>query len=250
MNKLEKNMKKDDAKNIHEGHRQRLGDLFSAVGVDALSDVQAVEYFLTYIFPRGDVNPLAHKLLDEFGDFAHIVDADESELLRIDGLNKRSVQKISNFSELFYYYRTAKTRKKTKVRCRADIIDIVEDFLRFQETENMILLALSAGNVVTHKKIINLDSTKQVSISMKDLAFFLTSSKPTSCVIAHCHPYGKATPSSTDDESFSEIQNFCNACGINFIDSYIVGDDGVFSQREDKLVRTYSDSQQLKDEML
>lgn len=35
-------------------------------------------------------------------------------------------------------------------------------------------------------------------------------------------------------------------CGVNFVDSYIVGDDGVFSQVEDKLVRTYCDLEELK----
>lgn len=53
-------MKSDDEKNIHEGHRQRLLDLAISAGVDNMSEVQVMELFLTYIFPRGDVNPLAH----------------------------------------------------------------------------------------------------------------------------------------------------------------------------------------------
>ena len=55
-------MKTNDG-NLHEGHRARLLDLALNAGVDNMSDIQVVEFFLTYIFPRGDVNPLAHRLL-------------------------------------------------------------------------------------------------------------------------------------------------------------------------------------------
>ncbi|MBR1890554.1 MAG: hypothetical protein IJ817_02570 [Clostridia bacterium] len=239
-------MEKKGEKNVHSGHRERLTELFSRVGSDNVSDVQAVEYFLTYIFPRGDVNPLAHRLLDEFESFSQIIDASVEDLMRIDGINKRSAQKIANFSELFYYYTTAKMGRKTKVSCKADIISIVEDYLRFRNTENMILLGISAGNIITHKRRIKSDSSGQVSISMTNLAAFLASAKPASFVIAHCHPYGKATPSANDDNAFLSVKGLCNSCGVNFIDSYIVGEDGVYSQSENKLVRIYCDVEQLK----
>ena len=237
---------KSEGKNIHAGHRERLNELVSNAGVDALSDVQAVEYFLTYIFPRGDVNPLAHRLLDEYESFSHIIDAGWEDLMRIDGINKRSAQKIANFGEMFYYYTSAKMRKKLKVSCKADIIDVVEDYLRFRNTENMVLLGISASNIITHKRRIKSNSSGQVSISMAELASFLTASKPASLVVAHCHPYGKATPSANDEEAFFAIRGLCNSFGINLVDSYIVGEDGVYSQEDNKLVRAYCDVEQLK----
>ena len=201
---------------------------------------------MTYIFPRGDVNPLAHKLLDEYESFTHIIDAGWEDLMRIDGVNKRSAQKIANFSEMFYYYTSAKMRKKLKVSCKADIIDVVEDYLRFRNTENMILLGISAGNFVTHKRRIDSKNSGQVSMSITELASFLAAAKPAALVIAHCHPYGRATPSQNDKEAFFTVKSLCNTCGVNLIDSYIVGEDGVFSQEANKLVRTYCDIEQLK----
>lgn len=75
-------MKKKE-KISHEGHRERLLNLVYNVGLENVSEVQAVEYFLTYVFPRGDVNPLAHTLLNRFGNFANIVDADYNELIKL-----------------------------------------------------------------------------------------------------------------------------------------------------------------------
>jgi len=240
-------MKKTDEKNVHAGHRERLTELISKAGIDAVSDVQAVEYFLTYIFPRGDVNPLAHALLEEYGSLTNIVDAGAEDLVRVKGINKRAAQKIANFGEMFFYYTTSKMGRKTAVSCRADIIDVVEDCLRFRNTENIILLGISAGNYITHKRRIDSRNSGQASMSMTELAAFLAMAKPAALVVAHCHPYGKATPSENDDNAFSAIKNLCFTCGVNLIDSYIVGEDGVFSQSANKLVRTYVDIEQLKD---
>ena len=237
-------MKKE--RNIHAGHRERMNDLVANAGFDNLSDVQAVEYFLTYIFPRGDVNPLAHRLLEEYENFTNIIDAGAEDLMRIEGINKRSAQKIANFGEMFFYYTTAKMKKKIKVKSKGDIIDIVEDYLRFRNTENMILIGISAGNFVTHKRRIKSSSAGQISISMTELASFLAAAKPASLVIAHCHPYGKSLPSANDENAFKAVKDLCFACGVNFIDSFIVGDDGVFSQRDEKLVRAYCDIESLK----
>ena len=114
-------------KNIHDGHRARLVDLATNAGVDAMSDVQVVEFFLTYIFPRGDVNPLAHRLLNKFETFNQIVEADINDLMTVDGINERSAKKIKLFKDLFFYFTTAKMGKKFVVNCKADIISVVAD---------------------------------------------------------------------------------------------------------------------------
>ena len=94
------NKRNDDVS--HSGHRLRLTELIAKSGIENVSNVQAVEYFLTYIIPRGDVNPLAHRLLDKFENFGNIIDASENELMQVKGINKRSASKIKLFSELMF----------------------------------------------------------------------------------------------------------------------------------------------------
>lgn len=239
-------MKTNDG-NLHEGHRARLLDLALNAGVDNMSDIQVVEFFLTYIFPRGDVNPLAHRLLKEYETFAQIVDADVNDLMRIDGINERAAKKIALFGELFYYYTSAKMGRKYIVKNIGDIIDVIEDHLRFRTTENMLILAISAGNIITHKRRINMHNSSTVGIPVLELTKFMATSKPVSLVVAHCHPYGKAVPSEEDKEGFDMINNLCMTCGVNLIDSYIVGEEGVYSMKDNQIVRHYYDIEQLKE---
>ena len=237
-------MKNDDVS--HDGHRKRLLDLVVNAGIDNMSDIQIVEYMLTYIFPRGDVNPLAHRLLDTYGNLTNIIDASSTDLMTVKGINERSAKKISMLGELFYAYSTAKLRKKCKVDCKADVLDIVEDVLRFRTTENLLLLGFSVANYLCGKKRINLYQNNEVSIPIMELTAFLSSVKPASLVVAHCHPYGIAEPSASDLNGFKIVEKICFDCGVNLIDSYIVGENGVYGQREGKLVRTYFDIDDLK----
>ena len=92
----------DDEKNIHAGHRGRLLDTVCNAGIETLSSVQAMEFILTYIFPRGDVNPLAHRLLDKFGNIASVLDAEESELMTVRGIGERAAKLIRQLTEIFF----------------------------------------------------------------------------------------------------------------------------------------------------
>lgn len=83
----------DNSDVSHDGHRARLLETAVNGSLDILSEIQQVEFMLTYIFPRGDVNPLAHRLLDAYGSLGGILDADFYTLKGIKGINDRSAKK-------------------------------------------------------------------------------------------------------------------------------------------------------------
>lgn len=234
-----------EEKNIHEGHRERLLETVLNCGLENVSPIVAVEYFLTYIFPRGDVNPLAHRLLDAFTNFAHIVEADVADLMTIKGINERSAKKIHMFCDLFHFYIESRMTKGIVINSRGEAYDLVEDLLRSRNEENLFLIALSRSGRVLRKKRFQSKSDVSVNISVLDLTAFLSSVKPNALIVAHCHPFGKATPSRADDESYCVIEKVCKTCGVDFLDSIIVGEDGAYSQKEEQYVRKFDDSRKV-----
>ena len=53
---------------IHSGHRERMKEQILGKRRRWFNDHQLLELFLFYcIIPQGDVNPLAHELLNRFG---------------------------------------------------------------------------------------------------------------------------------------------------------------------------------------
>ena len=97
-----------EEKNIHAGHRSRLLQTVVTAGLENISSVQAMEFILTYIFPRGDVNPIAHRLLDKFGSIGGVLDANVTDLMTINGIGERAAQMLSQLTEVFFLYTTCK----------------------------------------------------------------------------------------------------------------------------------------------
>ena len=80
----------DKTPSIHSGHRQRLRKTALEAGIDELSDIQALELLLFYAIPRRDTNELAHRLINHFGSYSAVLNADYHKLLEVDGIGKNA----------------------------------------------------------------------------------------------------------------------------------------------------------------
>jgi len=49
--------------NLHTGHREHLLKRFQEEGLDTFEDQQILELLLFHVIPRGDTNPIAHRLI-------------------------------------------------------------------------------------------------------------------------------------------------------------------------------------------
>ena len=79
---------------IHDGHRQRKKQQFLQQGLDGFTDIQALELLLFYARARGDVNPLAHALIDAFGSLKGVLEARPEQLLRVSGMTQTKTSLI------------------------------------------------------------------------------------------------------------------------------------------------------------
>src|SRR5579871_1650617 len=73
------------------GHRQRLKERFLAGEPSAHGDEVLLELLLTYAIPRIDVQPLARRLVAQFGSLRAVLGAERSELARVHGLGEAAV---------------------------------------------------------------------------------------------------------------------------------------------------------------
>ena len=87
--------KVNNEKCVHDGHRKRLLDTVNAVGLIGLSDIQALEFILFFIIPRGDVNPLAHRLLDRFKNVPTVLDASVEDLMEVKGVGETAAKRYT-----------------------------------------------------------------------------------------------------------------------------------------------------------
>lgn len=58
---------------MHDGHRKRMRERFRKEGLEGFAPHEVLELLLFYARARGDVNPLAHRLLDTFGSLSGVL---------------------------------------------------------------------------------------------------------------------------------------------------------------------------------
>jgi DNA repair protein RadC len=88
----------------HDGHRQRLKERFKRQDLDGFNAINALELILFYSVPRKDTNPLAHRLLDRFGNIANVFEASYEELMTVQGNTDNTavlLKLMLSFSVLF-----------------------------------------------------------------------------------------------------------------------------------------------------
>ena len=82
--------------NIHAGHRERMRERFiHDKGFENFEDHQILELLLYYSKTRGDTNPLAHELLDQFGSLKGVLEARPEQLMQVNGIGEQQATLIS-----------------------------------------------------------------------------------------------------------------------------------------------------------
>ena len=79
---------------VHEGHRQRMRERFCREGLDGFADHEVLELLLFDCIPNGNVNPLAHDLLDAFGSLHGVLEAQPEQLMAVKGVGVRTATGI------------------------------------------------------------------------------------------------------------------------------------------------------------
>ncbi len=238
---------------IHAGHRERLFNLAFEVGLDKLSKIQTLETILCYIFPRGDVNPLAHRLLDHFGSLSAVLEADVNDIARVKGMGITSAKKLHLLSDINLVYALDKMKVNPKFESFADVYDYVENLLRFKNVEELYFIAVGANKACINTKLFARGTINMVGISINDLMLYLASTKAHALIIVHNHPNGNCKPSLQDQTAYERLKSMTEMANCQLLDCLIVGTDGLYSLENKSIARVYlndeNDKFNLLDEM-
>lgn len=225
--------------NIHRGHRVRLINTVDKCGLDGLSDIQVLEFFLFFVFPRVDVNPLAHRLLDKYKSISGVLEASVDDLKTVKGMGDVSAKKLHSFPRMFDMYMLDKSTRPLKKSSKSDIFDTIEGILRFKNTENLLLIAMNQRGEYLGERIFQKGSYDRIVIEQKDIALFVMNYHASGVVIAHNHPNGSIMPSRNDLISHEELMRRFEFGGVELIDNLIVGYDGIYSLKDKEVKRSF-----------
>lgn len=237
---MKETTKSENGKCIHDGHRKRLTQTVNSVGLDGLSKIQVLEYILFFIFPRGDVNPLAHRLLDRFENIQTVLEASIEDLMEVKGVGETAAQKIHSLLEIFYYYTNEKL-KSQPLKSLGDFLDYAEQMLRYRAEEELHIFGVNTSGEIVQGRCLAKGNLSMVGIEMRDIALYISTFKVPGAFLVHNHPGGSCIASKQDELSFIKMKGVFNFAGCRLIDSLIIGKDGIYSMERQTTIRVFSE---------
>lgn len=201
--------------NPHAGHRERMRKIILTGGIDSLPDHMVLEYILFYCLPRRDTNALAHALIDRFGSLRAVMDADPSELCKVDGVGENCAVFIKLIPQLCLRYSTSKLGKNadfTDLLCVADYL--TEYYLPFNAEVVTMLLLDNSGGLIGHE-VLHEGSLNSSFVNTRKIAEIALRKGAASIILAHNHPGGQAIPSDADLLTTKNLMDALSAIQID-----------------------------------
>ena len=225
-----------DKKNIHSGHRERLLKLALSAGLESMNEVQVLEFILSLLIPRIDTNPIAHRLLEEFGNVHSVLDATPEELVKIKGIGKRTANLLSLFTSIFSYYKQDKIPKNVALISHENCRNFFSLLLEDKNVEELYIVALNVKYKVIRYKLLTKGNIKNIGLSTHAISQFITGTKAAFLLLGHNHPGGNAEPSQEDKDSTQLVEKLAGILGIKVLDHLIFGQNGVYSMKHEDLI--------------
>ncbi len=227
---------KSQKKNCHTGHRKRLRDLTSRVGLKNLTDVQIVEQLLFYTNARKDTNEIAHNLLNQFGSISRILDATESELTHVAGVGEITAKFINYVAELFEIYHEQKNSSERVIRNLGDVHRLIYPYFAGEKDECIYIAYIDKTDRLTTCEKLSEGNKREVSVSPSTILDKLLKRSERKCIVAHNHPHGSVNPSAQDYETYCELTSTLTQLGFTLADCIIVGEDKYYSMKNSMVV--------------
>ncbi len=222
--------------NVHDGHRQRLKKRFLEQGLDGFDDHLVLELLLYFAIPRRDTNPIAHTLINHFGNLESIFDATDDELGEVEGLGENAVTLIKLLPAVGRRLAIAKTDSVYVLNSTEAAGSYIAPRFMYETDEVVYAVCLDAKNQVLCCKELFRGTPNSASISVRKIVELVIGKKASGVIIAHNHTSGIAIPSIEDEETTKRIKSALGHMGIALVDHIIVAGDDFVSMADSNMI--------------
>ena len=218
---------------MHDGHRKRMKDRFySDGGFDNFAQHEILEMLLYSTNARGDTNPIAHALIERFGNLANVLEASPEELKEVKGIGENSAFLISMLPHLCQAYQ----RYKWDFRVPLSTTDLVGQYaiglFIGKKNEEFRMLCLDSNRCVFYDGVISTGSISEVQAYPRLVVAEALKRNARIVIFAHNHPSGSLLPSAEDIETTRVLLEALEPLDILVQDHVIVSGQSYFSMSE------------------
>ena len=217
------------SEHVHKGHRERMRQRFLVEGTKGFADHELLELLLYYTVPRGDVNPLAHRMLAEFGTLSMLLSADPADISRRCGVKESTAVLLVLQSALAHRLQQEKWRDKPVLDSVSKAGAFAVDLLSHYHYERFYVLCLDNRKQLIHSCMISEGTVDESVVYPRLVVEAALRYQASSVILMHNHPGGTLMPSFSDVELTARMARILHEIGIEVADHIIVAENQYFS---------------------
>ena len=223
--------------NIHAGHRKRVKEEFLANGLSGMPDHRALELLLFYAIPQGDVNPLAHRLIDRFGSLSGVLQAGPEQLMAVDGVGRSTAVLIGLVNGLKARCLEINNSFDGQMVSTKQFEMLLLPLFFGQRNELAYLVCMDGKNKLIVTKKLGEGIADTVQITARKVLETALACNATRVVLAHNHVSGVALWSDADLDTTLRLRRVLREAGIELMDHFIIANDDMVSMADSGLLR-------------
>jgi DNA repair protein RadC len=193
---------------------------------DALPDYELLELVLFGANARGDVKPLAKKLLARFGSFAGVLTADPTQLAAVEGVGPVAIATLKTIQAAARRLAREQARTAPVLAGWQAVLDYCRIAMAHEPIEQVRLLFLDRKNHLIGDEVVQRGTIDHTPLYPREVVKRALEVGATALVLVHNHPTGDPTPSKADIDMTRTLARAAEGVGISLHDHLVIGRHG------------------------
>lgn len=214
---------------VHDGHRDRMRRRFLANDLRGFAEHEALELLLYYAIPRGDVNPLAHALMDRFGSLSGVLAAPAELLTQVEGVGERTAMLLRLVPQIAQKARLADLEREVVLNTREKVGAYLLELFSQERNEAVYQVCLDGKGKLLACRRLGEGSASAVNLDVRKIVQNAITFCASSVILAHNHPSGVALPSQEDYAATQRVKTALESVDVKLEDHLVVADHDFIS---------------------
>lgn len=213
------------------GHRSRLRERFLGASGDALPDYELLELILFAARPRGDVKPLAKRLLKQFGSFDKVIYADEHALRAVDEVGDAVISALKTVRVAAQRLVKSEIGDQPIIQSWSALMDYCKLAMGKNTIEEFRVLFLNHRHALIADEVMQRGTVNHTPVYPREVVKRALELSASAIILVHNHPSGDPTPSKADIDITQKIVEATATINVGVHDHIIITETGHYSFR-------------------
>lgn len=212
--------------NIHKGHRQKVKKRYIEAGFEGMADHNVLELLLFFGIPYKDTNPIAHELMETFGNFSGVLKASIPELKSVKGMTENAACLLNMILPVYARYFADTVAERPTLMTTQEIVDYMRPKFLDTSNERAYVMCFDHNHYLIAVRKLSDGDIYSTLFDMRKLAVAVLETKATGVVLVHNHPSGISLPSSDDVTQTKNAYEFLQSLKVSLMDHIIISREG------------------------